>query len=148
MAKTKPVVKAAALDKAVNATVDVMSTAATAANSAVIKVAAEVKKLTVEVKRQTKKKGVLAKRNVAAKAKLKKVADATNKKLVSTVGKELKSVTSAQSKARVSKAIVATELASLKVAQKRLNAYSKAIAAADKVLNKPVKKRAKTKKSK
>ena len=46
-------------------------------------------------------------------------------------------------KTRASKAVVLTELASLKAASKRLTAYTKAITAADKVLNKPAKRRSK-----
>ena len=83
----------------------------------------------------------LTKRNTTASAKLKKEASATNKKAVAAVVKELKATNAALTKVRTSKAAVLTELASLKSSSKRLNAYTKAIAAADKVLNKPVKKR-------
>ncbi|MFK5948141.1 MAG: L,D-transpeptidase family protein, partial [Methylococcales bacterium] len=51
----------------------------------------------------------------------------------------------ANDKARASKAVVMTELAALKVSSKRLTAYTKAIAAADKTINKPAKKRRKRK---
>ncbi len=68
-----------------------------------------------------------------------------NKKAVAAVAKELNATKNALDKTRVSKAAVSAELAALKAAAKRLTAYTKAIAAADKVLNKPVKKRKKKK---
>ena len=76
---------------------------------------------------------------------MKKDASAANKKAAAAVAKDLKATKSALDKARTNKAKVSAELAGLKSAAKRLNAYTKAIAAADKVLNKPARKRAKRK---
>ena len=143
MAKAKPVVKAAALDKMINASTESLSKACGNAATAVTKKSAEAKKLLAEVKRHTRKKATLTKRNKTAAAKLKKDANAANKKAVAGVAKELKATKAALDKARASKAVVMTELAALKVSSKRLTAYTKAIAAADKVLNKPAKKRRK-----
>jgi len=148
MAKAKPVVKAAALDKTINASTESLTKACGNAATAVTKKTAEAKKLLAEVKRHTKKKTTLTKRSKTAAAKLKKDTNAANKKAVATVAKELKATKAALDKARASKAVVLTELAALKAASKRLTAYTKAIAAADKALNKPAKKRRKRKATK
>ncbi len=141
MAKAKPVVKAAALDKKITASTDSLTKACGDAVIAVTAKTAENKKLTAEIKRHAKKKAVLTKRRKATAAKLKKIANAENKKSVAAVTKEMKSVQSALDKARASKSAVSTELAALKASSKRLTAYTKAISAIDKVLNKPVKKK-------
>jgi len=141
MAKAKPVVKAAALDKTINASIDSLTKACGNAETAVTRKSAEAKKLLAEVKRNLKKKTTLTKRSKTAAAKLKKDANAVNKKAVAAVTKELNATKTALDKSRASKAVVLTELASLKAASKRLTTYTKAIAAADKVLNKPAKKR-------
>ena len=143
MAKTKPIIKAAALDKTINASIDSLTEACGNAETAVTTKTIEAKKLTADVKRHTKKNATLTKRNKTAAAKLKKDTNATNKKTVAAVAKELKSTKAALDKARASKAVVSTELAALKASSKRLIAYTKAIATADKVLNKPAKKRRK-----
>ncbi len=148
MAKAKPVVKAAALDKTINASVDSLNKACSNATKALAKKTAEAKKQKAEVKRQLKKKATLTKRNKTAAAKKKKDANAINRKAAATVAKELKSTKSALDKARASNAVISSELGELKIASKRLTAYTKAIAAADKVLNKPAKKRKKRKSTK
>jgi len=56
---------------------------------------------------------------------------------------ELAATRKALAKTRAAKAINSPELAALKAAQRQANAYSKAIAQADKALNKPKKKRRK-----
>ena len=148
MAKTKPIIKAAALDKTISTATDSLSKACGEATTAVTVKTDEAKKLTVEVKRLTKKKAVLTKRSKTAAARLKKDANAINKKAMATVTKDKKATQSALDKARTSKAVVSTELAALKAASKRLTAYTKSIAAIEKVLNKPAKKRIKRKAAK
>lgn len=148
MAKAKPVARAAVLDKKISTSVDALSKASSEANAAVTKRSAEAKKLLAEVRRHLKKKTTLTKRSKTASAKLKKDANAANRKAVATITKELKTTQSALDKARTGKAVVLTELASLRIASKRLNDYLKAIASCDKALNKPAKKRRKAKKSK
>lgn len=145
MVKAKPVIKAAALENTIKASTDSLTTACSNAVTAVTKKTAEAKKLTAEVKRHTRKKVTLTKRNRTAAAKSKIAPNATNKKALIAVAKDLKAAMTALDKARASKAVVSTELAALKAAAKRLTAYTKAIAAADKVLNKPAKKRIKRK---
>ncbi len=145
MAKEKPVVKAAALNKTISASIDSLTKACSDAVTAVAKKTAEAKKLTSEIKRHVKKKTTLTKKSKTAAAKLKKDTNTANKKAAATVVKELKSTKAALDKARASKAVVLTELASLTAASKRLTAYTKAIAVADKTLNRPAKKRRKRK---
>ena len=145
MVKAKPVVKAAAIDKTINASTETLTKACGNAETAVTNKSAEAKKLLTEVKRHLKKKVTITKRSKAAAAKLKKDTNAANKKAVAAVAKELNATKAVLDKTRASKAVVLTELASLKSASKRLTAYTKAIAAADKVLNKPAKKRIKRK---
>jgi len=141
MVKAKPVVNAAALDKTINTSVEALTQATSAANDAVVKKSAEAKKMLAEINRHLKKKATLTKRNKTASAKLKKEANATNKSAVAAVVKELTATNAALTKVRTSKAAVLTELALLRSSSKRLNAYTKAITAADKIINKPAKKR-------
>ena len=141
MQKAKPVIKAAALDKKINSSMEALSNASASTALAITKKAVEAKKLTAEVKRHSKKKMTLTKRNKTATTKNKKLPNAANKKAAAAVVKELNSTKAALDKSRANKAVVTTELAALRAAAKRLNAYTKAIAAADKVLNKPVKKK-------
>lgn len=148
MAKAKPVIKAAALGKKLDAHAESLSKATSHAATAVTTKTAEAKKLATKVKRHTKKKSTLAKRLKTATAKLKKEANAANKKALAAVTKEMKDIKSALDKSRAHKELVAIELAALKAASKRLNAYTKAIAATDKALNKPVKKKKKRKTAK
>lgn len=145
MVKAKPVIKAAAIDKTINASTDSLTKACNDAVTAITKKTAEAKNLMAEVKRHTKKKAILTRRSKTAATKLKKDPNAANKKAVTDVAKEIKLTSSALDKARTNKAFVSTELAALRAASKRLNAYTKAIAAADKVLNKPVIKKRKRK---
>ena len=143
MAKAKPVVKAAALDKTINASIDSLTKAYSDAVTAIAKKSAEAKKLLTEIKRHLKKKATLTKRSKAATAKLKKDANAANKKAVTAVARELKATNAALDKARARKTVILTELAALKISSKRLMVYTKVIATADKALNKPAKKRRK-----
>jgi hypothetical protein len=146
MAKARPVVKAAALDKTINASTDALNKACAEADKSVAKVAADVKKLRAECKRHMKKKSTLTKRSKTASDKYKKSPDAASKKAVAAVTKELKATVTALGKARATKAVQLVELDSIKKSSKRLTAYTKGIAAADKVLNKPTKNRRKAKK--
>jgi hypothetical protein len=147
MAKAKPVVKAAALDKKILSATDALTSACDDANKAVVKRAAEGKKLLAEVRRHLRKKRALTKRAATANNKLKKESNAENRKALAAVTKELKVADTALAKARANKKAILEELALLKAAAKRLNAYTKAIATADKALNKPVKKKRARKKS-
>ncbi len=148
MARTKPIIKAETLDEVIHSSVKALSDATSTVNASIIKVTAEAKKLTTEIKRHVKKKGVLIKRNKTALAKLKKSPNAANNKAVDIVTNALKETKVALDNARTNKASASVELASLRLVQKRLKAYSKAMATADKALNAPIKKRRKVKKSK
>lgn len=148
MAKTKPIVKAATLDDEINSSIKALSDATGAASASIIKVMAEAKKLTTEIKRHVKKKSVLIKRNKTALAKLKKSSNAATNKAAATVTNALKETKVALDAARTNKTSASAELASLRLVQKRLKAYSKVMVTADKLLNAPKKKRRIVKKSK
>ncbi len=104
--------------------------------------------LQIEIRRHLKKKTILTKRSKAAVTKYKKSPDAASKKSIDAIAKELNLIQVALKKARASKVLVLAELVALRAATKRLSAYTRAITAADKVLNKPVvKKKRSTKKA-
>ena len=148
MVKTKPVIKAAALEKTITTSIEALSKASDAAGTAVTKKIAENNKLQIEIGRHLKKKTILTKRSKAAVTKYKKSPDAASKKSIDAIAKELNLIQVALKKARASKVLVLAELVALRAATKRLSAYTRAITAADKVLNKPVvKKKRSTKKA-
>jgi flagellar basal body rod protein FlgG len=144
MAKAKPVIKAAALDKTINSSTEALSKASDAAGTAVISKVAEAKSIADEIQRHLKKKSTLTKRSKVVIAKYKKSPDAAGKKSVGAIEKELKLTQASLVKARASKVSVVTELTALRAVTRRLNAYTKAITAADKVLNKPVRRKKKS----
>ena len=139
MAK-KTIIKSSALNKTIDAATSSIETASNDASKAVDKVTSDAKKLTAEVKRHTKKRSTLTKRKKTTAARQKSNPNAENRKALAAVVKELKTTISAQDKARTNKAKTTDELTALRDASKKLNAYSKAIAAADRALNKPKKK--------
>ncbi len=141
MATAKPVISAADLDKTINTSTEALSKACGAANTAVTKKIAEAKKISTNISRLLKKKATLTKRSKAAVTRHKKSPIAANKKSMDTVAKELKLTQEALGNARAGKIVVLEELSTLRSTAKRVNAYTKAISAADKVLNKPVRKR-------
>ena len=80
-----------------------------------------------------------------AAKRVKKDANAANKKAVKVIKKDIAIVKKDIAKLKTVKSAVSEELASLKLASKRAAAYAKSVASADKVLNKPKKKRRKKK---
>lgn len=143
MAKSKPIMKAAALDKTITSATESLMKAGSNAAAAVTAKQAEEKKLNTQIKQYTKKKATLTKRNKTAAARLKRDPSAVNKKAAATVSKDLNAIKTALEKTRANKTALSTELSALKAAAKRLTAYTKGINAADKVLNKPAKKKRK-----
>lgn len=143
MAKSKPIMKAAALDKTITSATESLTKACSNAVAAVTAKQAEEKKLNTQIKQHTKKKATLTKRNKTAAARFKKDPSAVNKKAAATVSKDLNAIKTALEKIRANKTAVSTELSALKAAAKRLTAYTRGISTADKVLNKPAKKKRK-----
>ena len=101
------------------------------------------KKLLAENKRLSKKRAVLSKKKKAAANRLKKTPNAENRKAANSINKELTAITKAGVKARAVSSANAVELKSVKTSLKQASAYTAVIAKADKLLNKPKKKRAK-----
>jgi hypothetical protein len=83
------------------------------------------------------------KRKKTATAKDKKESTGETRKTLKGVVKEIAAVKKVLDKAKVQKAANAAELAALKAGQRTATAYTKVIEKADKVLNKPKKKRRK-----
>ena len=139
-AKIKPIVKSAAIDKAIVSAVETLNAACNASAPAVDVRAKEAKKLTAEGKRLAKKKAVLSKRKTAVSAKVKKDPSAANRKLLKVTVTELAAVTKASAKSRAAKSANAEELNGLKAGLKKAVTYAKLIEKARKVLDKPRKK--------
>lgn len=141
VSKKALIAKGAALEKLVSSSVDQLAAAAENVSKAVVTRSGESKKLLAENKRLNKKLAALAKRKKAAEKKLRATPDAANRKVLASVGKELVSIKKLVQKNKVEKVTLAEELATLKLSHKRASAYAKALATADKQLNKPVKKK-------
>ena len=141
MPKAKPVIKAAALDKKIATATQSLTAACDDANKAVAKRTAEQKKLIAEIKRHLKKARTLTRKSKTASNKLKKDPSAANRKALADITKEITATRKAKLKAQTTKKSLQEELAALKASAKRLNTYTKAIAASDKVLNKPARKK-------
>jgi len=141
--KSKKVVKSASLVKTIDNALAALDAANVNGAAAVAELSKTAKKLTAEGKRLSKKRATLSKRKRTATAKLKKTGDAAVKKLINTTEKELNAVKKLAAKSSAAKSANAEELRGLKAQAKRSKAYMTVLAKADKVLNKPKKKRRK-----
>ena len=72
---------------------------------------------------------------------MKKDASVANKKALAAIKKDVAAIKKEAEKVKKMKLAVSDELATLKAASKRAIAYAKGVTAADKALNKPVKKK-------
>lgn len=143
--KKKSVVKNVSLVKVLDTSLASLEMASTNGAAALALATKNSKQSAAEGKRLGKKRVTLIKRRKAAAAKAQKDPVAANKNALKAVDKELAAIRKAAAKNKTVKAANFDELSGLRTSCKRLNAYTKAIAAADKVLNKP---RKKTKKRK
>ena len=143
--KAKKTVKGAAHLKVVDSAIDTINDVAAAATKAVIATGKEYKKLAKTAKSMNKKRASLMKKLKTAANRLKKDANAVNKKAVNVIKKDIVVVKKEVAKITAHKTVIAEELAVLKSASKRAVAYAKGVASADKVLNKPKKKKTKKK---
>ena len=134
MAK-RPIAKSAAVEKN-------LETSMAKLDAAVATRARDAKKFTANTKRLAKRKAALSKRKGVAARRAKRTPSGETRKALRTVVKDLTVTTKELTKARATKAANALELASLKAAQRRANAYAKAIAQVDRALNKKSKRRA------
>lgn len=137
MAKSKrAVAKSAAVTKNIEAALTSLGIACAAGDSAVAKRGKDGKSLAVATKRLSKKRAVLAKRKLLSAKRAKAAPSGETRKALRAVIKELTTTKTQLVKARAAKVANAVELAALKAAQRRANAYAKAIAQAEKSLSK------------
>lgn len=147
-AKKKTVVKSASVDKSIAVAVNSLMSVCDVSSGAVASRADDAKKFTAESKRLVKKKTALAKRKKMTAAKLKKDSSAANRKMLKDIDKELTLITKAGAKNRAEKTANSEELSGLQMGFKKASTYMKAIEKADKILNKPKKKKKKVKRAK
>lgn len=146
MAKAKKsIAKSAAQEKGLGDALEKLAATYTAGDAAVASRSKDGKKFAAEVKKLSKRKATLTKKKKTATNRAKKEASKDNKAALRGALKDLKAVAKDLTKAQAVKKANATELSGLKATQKRLTAYTKAIAQADKALNKPKKKAKATK---
>ena len=144
----KTVVKSASLEKVIETSLAALNAAKENGEKAVAALSINAKKLSAEGKRLSKKRATLSKRIKTTAAKFKKTGDAATRKLHKAATTELNSVKKLAAKSSAARSAIAEELRGLKAHTKRSKAYVAAHAKADKVLNKPVKKRRKKRASK
>lgn len=137
MAKSKrAIAKTAAVTKNIEAAVAALETACVAGNHAVATRSKDGKSLAATTKRLSKKSAVLTKRKKLSAKRAKATPSGETRKALRSVIKELAQTKKQLVKARAEKGANATELASLKDAQRRANAYAKAIMQAESSLAK------------
>jgi hypothetical protein len=135
MAKSKrAIAKSAAVTKNIEAALSSLGTACDAGNSAVAKRSKDGKSLATATKRLSKKRAVLTKRKRFSAKRARSAPSGETRKALRAVIKELASTKKQLIKAQAAKGINAVELTALKAAQRRANAYAKAIAHAEKSL--------------
>jgi len=139
--KKKPIAKSASVEKNIAVALERLDAACTEGDKAVAARSKIAKKLNAESRRLNKKRATLVKRSKVAAVKAKADPSAANRKALREAVTELAATRKALVKTRAAKAVNSPELKALKAAQRQANAYGKAIVQADKVLNKPAKKR-------
>ena len=140
MAKSKRgIAKSAAVTKNIETALASLGTACVAGDSAVARRGKDGKSLAAATKRLSKKRATLAKRKQLSAKRAKASPSGETRKALRAVIKELATTKSQLVKAQAAKGINAVELAALKAAQRRASAYAKAIAQAEKSLNKATK---------
>jgi len=144
MARTKrTIAKSAAVTKNIETALASLGTACVAGDSAVARRGKDGKSLAATTKRLSRKRATLAKRKRLSAKRAKAAPSGETRKALRAVTKELATTKTQLVKARAVQGVNAVELAALKAAQRRASAYAKAIAHAEKSLNKPTKRRQK-----
>ena len=144
MARTKrTIAKSAAVTKNIETALASLGTACVAGDSAVARRGKDGKSLAATTKRLSRKRATLAKRKRLSAKRAKAAPSGETRKALRAVTKELATTKTQLVKARAVQGVNAVELAALKAAQRRASAYAKAIAQAEKSLNKPTKRRQK-----
>jgi hypothetical protein len=137
--KKRAIAKSAAVTKNIETALASLGTACVSGDSAVAKRGKDAKSLAAATKRLNRKRAILAKRKVLSAKRAKAAPSGETRKALRAVIKELATTKTQLGKARAAKAINAVELAALKAAQRRANAYAKAIAKAELSLSKSTK---------
>src|SRR3954447_9184921 len=144
MAKSKrAVAKTAAVMKNIEAAVASLEAACVAGNHAVAKRGRDAKGLAAATKRLARKSATLTKRKRLSAKRAKSAPSGETRKALRAVIKELAATKTQLVKARAAKGANAVELAALKAAQRRANAYAKAVVQVEAALNRPAKRRSK-----
>jgi len=141
--KAKKLVKSSSIVSSIQGAIISLASAKIDAKNSVDSLTIDRKKLLAENKRLTKKRTVLSKKKTMASKRLKKAPGSDTRKTLSVVSKELESVRKAGEKAKAVYAANNQELNLLKSSFKQASSYMASIEKADKVLNKPKKKRSK-----
>ena len=147
VAKKNPDIKNIALVKVIDTSLAALGTAEANAAEALTLATKKNKQLSDEGKRLNKKCVTLIKLSKTAGVKTKKDPVAENKKALKMADKELAAIRKELATNKMVKTANLEELSSLRVSSRQLAAYIKALAAADRVLNKPKKKTKKRKTS-
>ena len=142
MAKAKrTIAKSAAVTKNIETALASLGTACVAGDSAVARRGKDGKSLAAATKRLSRKRAILAKRKKSSAKRAKASPSGETRKALRAAIKELAATKTQLVKARAAKGVNAVELAALKAAQRRASAYAKAIAQAERSLNKSTKRR-------
>lgn len=137
MAKSKrAIAKSAAVTKNIESALASLGTACVAGDSAVARRSKDGKSLAAATKRLSRKSAILTKRKRLSAKRARKTPSAETRRALRSVIKELAATKKQLVKAQAARGVNAIELAALKVAQRRATAYAKAIAQAERSLNK------------
>lgn len=139
----KPLIKSNSLEKTIASSVEGINSAFAAGTNAVTLLSKEAQKFANESKRLNKKRALLAKRKTNAAVRAKKTPTPDTRKALKVAETELAAVTKELNKVKPLKVTTDVELKALRDCLKRASAYNRGIQSADKILNKPVKKRKK-----
>jgi len=148
MATKKAVVTSAAMAKTLESALAGLATICESGAKAVDSRSKDAKKQAAAFKRLSKKRMTLNKRKKVQAAKIKKDPSADNKKALKATEKDLAVTGRELASCKKTRDANNAELSGLRDSVKRASAYAKGVAAADKKLNKPKKKRRARKKAK
>ena len=139
--KKRAIAKSTAVTKNIETALAALGAACVAGDRAVATRSKGGKSLTATTKRLSRKRAILTKRKRTSAKRAKAAPSGETRKALRAVAKELATTKSQLDKTRAAKGANAVELAALKAAQRRTNAYAKAIVQAEAALNKRAKRR-------
>ena len=141
--KKKPVTRNSVIANTIESSVSNLEAALGNVDKAVTVRSSESKKLLGETRRLKKRRATQTGKRKRAIAAEKKNSSADTRKAVRSITSELAATKKALVKATGARQTVLEELSGLKVSQKKLRAYVKGIAAADRQMARPKRRRAK-----